>query len=92
MKMYLVQENELKTISVFNSQMTLWSSIGTGALALVVACLWDLVTSDVDSRTGVVFCIATLLVAAISGGIVRWNYSSRNALLTEIQEATNAEN
>ena len=90
MIMYLVHKNELMAMSMVNSQTTIWSSIGTGAFALFVACIWDLVTSpDVDWLAGLPFLFATLVVIAVSVGIVWWYHSNRKSLITTIlQEST----
>ena len=90
--MYLIQENELKIVSVFNSQMTIWSSIGTALLTLAVSCIWDMATSDANTRTGMAFCFVAILCAAISFSLVWWNRSSRQGLLESIQKATRVKN
>ncbi len=89
MKMYAVQENELKIISVFNSQMTLWSSICISALSFMASCTWGLFVTDIDFKSGIAFLIATSVFALISAVIVWRNYSSKKDLIDNIQERTN---
>ncbi len=89
MKMYAVQENELKSISSFNFDMTLWSSLCSMALAFAANCIWDLVTTDADFKTGIAILIGVLLFALFSVGmVVRYYYSKKN-LIDNIQELTN---
>ena len=89
MKMYLVQENELKIISTFNAQVTLWSSIGVASLTYLFACLWDMCTSDAGGKVGVGICIIAVVVSIVAFGAALWYRRNRNMLLSDIQKATN---
>jgi len=88
-KIYPIQEHELRTISTFNNQMTLWSSIGSSAVVLVLSCLWDMLDAAVwppVSRIG--FVVLCVLVAVGSFLLVWWYWRSRQNELDKILSET----
>ena len=84
--MHLFAKHELRTLATHNSQMVLWSSIGSAALALVAACIWDMVTSVVNYHTAGAFCGACLIIAVIAFAIAYWNYRDREKQIQEVME------
>ena len=84
--MHLFAKHELRTLATHNSQMTLWSSIGSATLALVAACIWDMITAEVNYCTAGAFCGACVVVAAIAFTIAHWNYLDRERQIQEVME------
>jgi len=41
-KVYPIQEHELRTIGVLSTQFTVWCSIGSICAALLLGCIWDI--------------------------------------------------
>ena len=60
MKMYAVQENELKSISSFNFDMTLWSSLCSMALAFAANAVGLMAGAFLTSQLTVRFCLDDL--------------------------------
>lgn len=83
-KVYPIQEHELKTIGICNTMVTLCSSVGALFVALLGGCLWDTsIAEQPCSRTGVAFmvvCAICALVAFFAAGYFWWQKK------TEIEE------
>lgn len=68
-KIYPIQEHELTTLSTLSTHVTLWCSIGSMAVALLLGCLWDMMNlaeKSSPSRQAIVFMLACFAIAAAS--------------------------
>lgn len=67
---YPIQEHELKTISICNTQMSLWCSIGTGFLFLIASGIWDMCTSEADQAKGSIPLLVLFGVIVVSSYVI----------------------
>ena len=90
-KIYPIQEHELNTISICNSQVTLWSSVASAFIALIAACVWDLVTSEIpDKTTAFTFIVACAIVSLVSIIIASYYWHQKRNELDQIKKETSS--
>lgn len=88
-KIYPIQEHELNTIGVHNSQVALWSSIGTSAVVLIVSCIWDEIQNSEPVSGGAVGFMILCGLAALVSGVLAWRANSaKKSQLQAILEET----
>lgn len=82
-----IQEHELTTISICNTQVALWCSIGTLAIGLLLSCVWDLCTlpeGEEMSAASWVFAGACALGAVLSYGLAWLHHRKGNDEVAKI--------
>jgi len=88
-KIYPIQEHELRTIGVFNSMMVLWCSVGSSAIALLLSCIWDmLLSADPAGAPAVLFAVACAIVAVISFCLAMYFRKNKSDFLEQILKET----
>lgn len=85
---YPIQEHELKTLTVLNTQVSLWCSIGSVAIALLASCVWDMTMASAGfafSRGAIGFVVICAVVASTSFYLA-WKFKKdRNDELLKIK-------
>jgi hypothetical protein len=75
MKVYAIPEPELNMLQALSSDKTFWSSVGSGALVLLLGCLWDwsqLAPPASPSPTAKLFAAVLVIVCLFSFGRAAW--------------------
>lgn len=86
-KQYAISEHELTTISVCNAQVSIWSSVMSACLALIAACIWDIVTTeDVNKSAATVFIVFVGIFASISAGLAVYHYFAKKREIKAIKD------
>lgn len=88
-KIYPIQESEMRIISTFNGQFAFWCSVGTSAAVLMLSCIWDLcITAEWPANSAWAFMTLCLAVAIVASALARWNWNNRNEELQRILSQT----
>lgn len=83
---YALSEIEIETYTEGHTSASLWMSIASGALAVLVGCVWDMLASWSASISQLGFAVLLGVVAGFSL-FVRAGYTKkRKNLLTTIKE------
>ena len=65
-KIYPIQEYEMEALNDLGGNATLWTSIGSSALALVAGCVWTMIDAPKETKTNTGAIGFTILCAIIA--------------------------
>lgn len=91
-RIYPIQENELRIISAHNNFVAFWCSIGSAALAMLASCIWDLCGKESASAQEIAFIIFVILGAIFSFGAAWVSRTNRKSELDRILDETKPHN
>ena len=88
-KIYSVQEHELTSIGLCNTNVAIWCSVGSGGLSLIGACIWSMTTAtDYPSRAAVTFVIFVAIVTIVAFFLACWFHRMKANQIQKIQAET----
>jgi FtsH-binding integral membrane protein len=83
---YPVEENELNSIALLNTQTTVWRSIGSALAALLGGCFWDVATSEAATSNKSVPFMVVVGVASLGAFILASRFkNAKNDRLNQIK-------
>lgn len=81
-KIYPIQEHELESLNDLSGNTTLWTSIGSSAVVVVIGCVWDMLQASQETpkppfnQATLAFTILCAVIGVVSF-IVAHNYNRR---------------
>lgn len=91
-KIYPIQEYELKSIAMLNTTATICCSVASGAFVYMLSVIWDMAaTSDEKTdKTGWAFILVCVIVMLTSLGFATYCWWCQKSQLKDILSQTNA--
>lgn len=87
---YPIQEHELKTIAICNTQVTFWSSVASAAIGLIASCIWDMAAGSGPTGKAWAFIGFCVFVVVFSICVAAYHWREKESQIAQIKAETTA--